>query len=646
MVTRTVCAAQRARSKLLWWRIQSKGCISLPPLQISRVSCDWVHGNPKMSVRRCPQEVVSGGLLQSTQTQELYISDRYHTSDGSVQSPPLYENCPVQLQRQTHEASSYCIGHSFYSSPSIQSCSSGGSPASPQTSQTYPSDVHYFPSPGEQYGSSGSGYSSNQPETELKYMLQELETALMGPDSDNPDNFESTYEENMSSEFSEWNLESMHDTNDSYCQSSLSVYAKAEQVEISLDTQDGVKEEIENEMDLAMSCNTSNVSKEQKQEPEDDIPHGDIRKLLVACAKAIDDNDLVNIDKWVAELRQLVSVSGHPMERLGAYMVEGLVARMACSGATIYKALRCKEPASAELLSYMQILYEVCPYFKFGYMAANGAIAEAFKDEDRVHIVDFQIAQGSQWVTLLQALAARPKGPPHVHITGVDDPMSEYARGGGLEFVGKRLSKLAETFKVPFEFHAVPVMGADVQVHMLEVRPRDALAVNFAFQLHHLPDESVNTSNHRDRILRMVKGLRPKVVTLVEQESNTNTAPFFPRFMETLSYYTAIFESLDVTLPRESKERINVEQHCLARDIVNIIACEGAERVERHELMGKWRSRFSMAGFKPYPLSSIVNSTIKLLLEDYCKNYSLLERDNTLYLGWSDRPLIASTAWQ
>lgn len=79
---------------------------------------------------------------------------------------------------------------------------------------------------------------------------------------------------------------------------------------------------------------------------------------------------------------------------------------------------------------------------------------------------------------------------------------------------------------------------------------------------------------------------------------------------------------------------------------MNIIACEGAERVERHELMGKWRSRFSMAGFKPYPLSSIVNSTIKLLLEDYCENYSLLERDNTLYLGWSDRPLIAATAWQ
>ncbi|KAF2285861.1 hypothetical protein GH714_008462 [Hevea brasiliensis] len=108
----------------------------------------------------------------------------------------------------------------------------------------------------------------------------------------------------------------------------------------------------------------------------------------------------------------------------------------------------------------------------------------------------------------------------------------------------------------------------------------------------------------------MVKSLNPKVVTLVEQESNTNTAPFLTRFIETLDYYLAMFESIDVTLPRDRKERIGVEQHCLAKDIVNVIACEGKERVERHELFGKWKSRLTMAGFRHYPLSSYVNSVI------------------------------------
>lgn len=620
-------------------------------LEQSSGSHEWIHGTPKTSYQNfpcSPQEVISYGLGHCTQAHECYTSDKYRMSDGSVQSSPLHDNDSLQSQRSTHEALPYSTGHSFYSSPSVQSCSSNGSPASPQVSQNYPSGRHYLHSPQEPYGPAGSGYSGTEQEEDLKYMLQELETALLVSESDDPD-IGSICEEQGFPEYSEWNIENMHDTTDNYCQSSLSVYPKPEQVEVSSMTLNHVKVEIVNEVDMGTICSsTINSSEEQKQELEFDIPYGDVKELLIACAKAVadSDNDSIKIGKLIAEIRQVVSISGDPMQRLGAYMVEGLVARLASSGAIIYKTLRCKEPSSPELLSYMQVLFEVCPYFKFGYMAANGAIAEAFKDEDRVHIIDFQIAQGSQWVTLIQALAARPCGPPHVSITGIDDPVSNYARGGGLELVGKRLSKLAEICNVPFEFHPVPVMGPDVQVNMLKYQAGDALAVNFSFQLHHMPDESVNTSNHRDRIIRMAKGLAPKVLTLVEQESNTNTAPFFSRFMETLSYYTAIFESLDVTLTRESKERISVEQHCLARDIVNIIACEGAERVERHELMGKWKSRFTMAGFKPYPLSSIVNSTIKSLLEGYCENYTLLERDDTLYLGWLNRPLIAAAAFQ
>lgn len=199
---------------------------------------------------------------------------------------------------------------------------------------------------------------------------------------------------------------------------------------------------------------------------------------------------------------------------------------------------------------------------------------------------------------------------------------------------------------MPFEFNGSSISGSEVRTENLRIQPGEALAVNFAFALHHMPDESVSTQNDRDRLLRQVKSLSPKVVTLVEQESNTNTAPFFPRFLEALDYYSAMFESIDVTLHREHKERINIEQHCLARDVVNVIACEGRERVERHELLGKWKSRFKMAGFSPYPLSSLVNATIKTLLENYSHKYRLEERDGALYLGWRSRDLVASCAWK
>lgn len=375
------------------------------------------------------------------------------------------------------------------------------------------------------------------------------------------------------------------------------------------------------------------------------VPSGNLKQLLIECARALSENRLDDFESLVVAAKAAVSVSGEPIQRLGAYMIEGLIARKESSGTNIYRSLWCKEPLGKDLLSYMQILYEVCPYLKFGYMAANGAIADACRTEDRIHIVDFQIAQGTQWLTLLQALAARPGGPPHVRITGIDDPVSKYARGADLEAVGRRFAAISEKFHIPVEFHPIPVFSPDVTRDMLDVRPGEALAVNFPLQLHHTPDESVHVSNPRDGLLRMVKSLSPKVVTLVEQESNTNTTPFFTRFMEALDFYTAMFESIDVTMPRESKERINVEQHCLAKDIVNIIACEGMERVERHELFGKWRSRFAMAGFQQYPLSSYVTSVIKGLLGYYSEHYSLVERDGAMLLGWKDRMLISASAW-
>ena len=98
-------------------------------------------------------------------------------------------------------------------------------------------------------------------------------------------------------------------------------------------------------------------------------------------------NDSVSINKLIVELWQVVAVCGEPMQRLGAYMVEGIVARLVSYGSIIYKSLKCKEPTSPKLLSYMQVLYEVCPYFKFGYMDANGAITEAFKVEYILHII-------------------------------------------------------------------------------------------------------------------------------------------------------------------------------------------------------------------------------------------------------------------
>ncbi|RVW85070.1 Scarecrow-like protein 1 [Vitis vinifera] len=126
-----------------------------------------------------------------------------------------------------------------------------------------------------------------------------------------------------------------------------------------------------------------------------------------------------------------------------------------------------------------------------------------------------------------------------------------------------------------------------------------------------MPDESVSTVNQRDQLLRMVKSLNPKLVTIVEQDMHTNTAPFFPRFVEAYNYYSSMFDSLDATLPRGSQDRVNVERQCLARDIVNIVACE-----------------------------------VRKLIREYSERYTAKEEMGALHFGWEDKSLIFASAWR
>lgn len=370
------------------------------------------------------------------------------------------------------------------------------------------------------------------------------------------------------------------------------------------------------------------------------------KQVLLECAAAISYGNIDEASTMINELRQSVCIQGEPSQRIAAYMVEALAARMATSGKGLYKALKCKEPPSSDQLSAMQVLFEVCPCFRFGFMAANGAIVEAFRNERTVHIVDFDINQGSQYITLLQTLAGRFTKPPLLRLTGVDDPESVQRPIGGLNIIGLRLEKLAEDLKLPFEFRAVAAKIEVVTPEMLDHRDGEALLVNFAFQLHHMPDESVSTVNQRDRLLRMVKGLNPKLVTVVEQDVNTNTAPFLPRFAEAYNYYSAVFDSLDATLPRDSQDRLNVEKQCLARDIVNIVACEGEERIERYEVSGKWRARMMMAGFNSFPIGPNVNNSIRELIKQYSDRYKVREETGALHFGWEDKVLIVASAWR
>uniref|UniRef100_A0A2N9H372 Uncharacterized protein n=1 Tax=Fagus sylvatica TaxID=28930 RepID=A0A2N9H372_FAGSY len=267
-------------------------------------------------------------------------------------------------------------------------------------------------------------------------------------------------------------------------------------------------------------------------------PPVDLRQLLISCA--ISDNKSDDFERYIRMAKDAVSLRGDPIQRLGCYVVEGLLAR---KGTYIYKSLESKY-----LFSIMQTHYQISTTLQFGYLAANETIAE--------HGLEGLLMFGLRGLMIL---------------------FHNFARGGvGLEAVGARiLAAIPMEDYIPIEFNGVPDIAQNVTRGMLNVRPGEALAVSFPLLLQQVPDGSLDGNNLRGQLLTMVKSLSPKVVTLVEQDLNTNRIPFVHRFEETLDYYLAMFESMDVILPRNNQDRIDVEMHCWGREVASVIAWDG-----------------------------------------------------------------------
>ncbi|XP_074559691.1 scarecrow-like protein 21 [Curcuma longa] len=385
------------------------------------------------------------------------------------------------------------------------------------------------------------------------------------------------------------------------------------------------------------------------------IPAGAfLRQMLLDTANAVADGNINMAIANLAVLKSAANYRGDPEQRLMAMMVSVLFARLKPVPA-VSSFPPAAEVCGADYFAASQMLYEVSPCFKIGLMAANLAILEATKDQPKIHIVDFQVSHGDQYAALIYALVDRQRlhpaaPPPSLRITAVADRASLFASNdidGALRSVGDRIEKLAKQHCLAVRFDVVHRAAvAEFDPAALGCEAGEALAVNFAFALARVPDESVSPSNPRDELLRSVRALRPRVVALVEQEINTNTAAFAGRFAAACAHYGVLLESLDITAARDSASRARLEAG-LGRRAVNSVAREGADRVERCEVFGKWRARMGMAGFKPSRLGPAVVQPVKARFESIRPNpgFSVAVEENRIGFSWKGRILTVASTW-
>ncbi|MBX0333286.1 histidinol-phosphate transaminase [Pontibacter sp. HSC-14F20] len=298
-----------------------------------------------------------------------------------------------------------------------------------------------------------------------------------------------------------------------------------------------------------------------------------------------------------------------------------------------------------DMIAAFNVLVTATPLVTFGHRFANHAILSAITGKSSVYLLDLGIGSGLQWFHFMELVAAIPGKRPTLHLTGIDIPDSNNPDPAyKLQATGARLAAHAERLGLDFSYTYVATRLEDFDLQSLEIDPSYTLIVNAALTLHHLADELVAIPDQRDRVLEQIRDLRPELLTLTEPDSEHNRLDFLPRLRESLRHYHTVFDVLDTLLPADMPERRVIEQEFFGREILNVVAFEGADRVERHERLDAWQHRLTRNGFAPAP-SQVTASQLQHEL-DLHPQFSLAAHTAGYTLHWKNTNIIAATAWQ
>lgn len=404
---------------------------------------------------------------------------------------------------------------------------------------------------------------------------------------------------------------------------------------------------VDNSLDQNGQAHGSNGGKTRAKKQGTKNEAVDLRTLLVSCAQSVAADDRRTAYEQLKQIRKHCSSIGDAYQRLASVFADGLESRLAGTGTQLYAALAPKKITAAEKLKAYQVYLSACPFKKISIFFANKMIFHTASNARTLHLIDFGILYGFQWPILIQLLSEIPDGPPKLRITGIDLPQPGFRPAESLEQTGSRLAKYCERFKVPFEYNAIATQNwENIKLEDLKLVSGETVAVNCLFRFKNLLDETVMLDSPRDAVLGLIRKMNPDI--FVQAVINGSySAPFFvTRFREALFHYSTLFDMFDATLPRDDQQRLHFEQEFYRREAMNVIACEGSERVERPETYKQWQVRNMRAGFKILPLNQQLVQKLRCKVKaGYHRDFVFNEDGKWMLQGWKGRVVCASSCW-
>ncbi|KAK8921313.1 Nodulation-signaling pathway 2 protein [Platanthera zijinensis] len=286
--------------------------------------------------------------------------------------------------------------------------------------------------------------------------------------------------------------------------------------------------------------------------------------LLMAAAEALTgaskSRDLAEV--ILARLKELLAggAGRSSMVRIGEHFTDAL--QDIVDGRRQYE-----EPPHrpGEMLEAFQLLQDLSPYVKFGHFTANQAILEAVAGEQRVHVVDFDVMEGVQWASLMQAMVSRKdcrQQTPQLRITAVMRCGGSRRSATTVLETGRRLASFAASVGLQFSFgHCRLDSEGQFRPEAVRTVKGEVLVFNCAL---HPPHVSQHSAASVASFLAGSAEMGARVVTLVEEAAGADTGGGFAGlFMEELRRYSAILDSLEAGFPMQGRARWVVEKMIL-----------------------------------------------------------------------------------
>uniref|UniRef100_A0A7N0UBU6 Scarecrow-like protein 32 n=1 Tax=Kalanchoe fedtschenkoi TaxID=63787 RepID=A0A7N0UBU6_KALFE len=400
-----------------------------------------------------------------------------------------------------------------------------------------------------------------------------------------------------------------------------------------------------------------------------------MEQLLVHCATALETNDATLAQQILWVLNNIAAADGDSNQRLTCGFLRALVSRAARTGSCKILTAAINTTASLAVHKFSVIelasFVDLTPWHRFGFTAANTAILDAIEGYSSVHIVDLSLTHCMQIPTLIDALATRLESPPLLKLTvagATEDvpPMLELS----YEELGSKLMNFARSRNITMEFRVLPSSSSDGFASLIDqIREQnlvhsqigEALIINCHMMLHYIPEETLSmghtsdspspnlstspqTFSYRNFFLKKIRTLDPTLVILVDEDADFTSRNLVTRLRSAFNYLWIPYDTVDTFLAKGSKQRQWYEAD-ICWKIENVIAEEGARRVERPEPKGRWVQRMRSSGFRDISFGEEAASEVKTMLDEHAAGWGLKKEDDELVLTWKGHNVVFASAW-